>query len=235
MRVSWMVDLLPYLGKSDIAGQIDTKKSWREDPNIHAGTNWVPQFLNPAYPRSSWQAHVPSLPGYAFGATHYTALGGIGPDAAELADTPANRSRLGLFGYDRVTDFNDIPDGASNTIYLITTPPNIPRPWIAGGGATVQGVPESNSLAPFVTDFGGGKKGAYVLMADGSVRFLKSDTSDAVFKALVTKAGGESFGVLDALAPKVGAPGEAPKRDAPKADETKKDEKKPDVKEGEKK
>src|SRR5262245_4198598 len=236
-RVSWMVDLLPYLGKSDIAAQIDPKKSWREDPNIHAGTNWVPQFLNPSYPRTSWQARVPSLPGYQFGATHYTGLGGIGPDAAELADTPANRPRLGLFGYDRVTDLNDVPDGLSNTIYLITTPPNVARPWISGGGATVQGVPETDSLAPFVTDFGGGKKGAYVLMADGSVRFLKSDTPDAVFKALVTKAGGESFGVLDALAPKVGAPGAAPRSATPspstKADEVKKeDPKKPDAKEG---
>jgi len=235
-RVGWMVELLPYLGKGDIANQIDTKKSWHEDPNLHAGTNWVPQFLNPMYPRSSWQARVPSLPGYQFGATHYTGLGGIGPDAAELADTPANRKRLGLFGYDRVTDLNDIADGASNTIYLITTPPNVPRPWIAGGGATVQGVPETNSLAPFVTDFGGGKKGAYVLMADGSVRFLKSDTPDAVFKALVTKAGADDFGVLDAVAPKIGAPTESKKPAAPKPDEVKKeDEKKPETKEGEKK
>jgi hypothetical protein len=234
-RLSWMIDLLPYLGKADIAGQIDTKKGWRDEPNVHAGTNWIPQFLNPMYPRSSWQAQVPSMPGYAFGATHYTALGGIGLDAAELADTPANQKRLGLFGYDRTTDFNNIPDGASNTIYLITTPPNVPRPWIAGGGATVQGVPETNSMAPFVTDFGGGKKGAYVLMADGSVRFLKHDTPDDVFKALVTKAGGDSFGVLDAVAPKVNAPTEPPKKpEAPapapevKKEEPKKDEAKKD-------
>ncbi|MCX7699385.1 MAG: DUF1559 domain-containing protein, partial [Gemmataceae bacterium] len=200
-RVSWMVELLPFLGKAEVRANIDTKKPWRAPQNLAAATNWVPELLNPAYPRSSWVARLPSLPEYTLGATHYVGLAGIGLDAADLPDTPENRKRLGLFGYDRPTNLDDVPDGLSSTIYMITVPPGVPRPWISGGGATIQGVPETNSLAPFVSDHGGGKKGAYILMADGSVRFLRQDTADAVFKALVTKAAGDDHGTLDAVAP----------------------------------
>jgi hypothetical protein len=217
-RVSWMVDLLPMLGKPEVYNEIDTKLPWRSEKNLRAAATWIPQFINPQYPRESWQARLPSLPGNDLGVTHYTALSGIGLDAAEWDENdPAARKKLGLFGYNRPTNFNDIPDGASNTIYLITTPPNVSRPWIAGGGATVQGVPEKNSIAPFVANHGQ-KRGAYVAMADGSVRFLSADTPDAVFKALVTKAGGDDVGDLETVAPKV--VGGSASKPATKAEET---------------
>ncbi len=200
-RVSWMAELLPFLGKAEIRANIDTKKPWRDPQNLAVATNWVPELLNPLNPRSSWVARLPSLPDYTLGATHYVGLAGIGLDAADLPNSPNFRNRLGLFGYDRPTNLDDVSDGLSSTIYMISVPPSVPRPWIAGGGATIQGVPETNSLAPFVSDHGGGKLGAYVLMADGSVRFLRHDTADAVFKALVTKAAGDDPGTLDSVAP----------------------------------
>ena len=130
------------------------------------------------------------------------------------------RKKLGLFGYDRSTKFEDVSDGLANTIYLIQVPPVYQRPWVAGGGATVQGVPESRSIAPFVSVQSDGKHGAFVLMADGSVRFIK-ETIDSwpfdkftgepvgavytpggwwenvpkpgVWQALSTRAGGETL------------------------------------------
>lgn len=217
-RVSWMIDLLPMLGKGDIFNEIDPKLSWKNEKNLHAGVNWVPEFINPQYPRETWQARVTSVPTHNLGATHYVGLSGIGMDSAEWDDAnPATRKKLGMFGYDRQTRFDDIPDGASNTIYVITVPPNVQRPWIAGGGATVQGVPEKNSMAPFVYDHGG-KRGAYVLMADGSVRFLSADIPDKVFQALVTKAGNDDVGDLDGIAPKVGPTGPAGSKPKPKVE-----------------
>jgi prepilin-type processing-associated H-X9-DG protein len=217
-RVSWMVELLPALGKAEVYNDIDSKLPWRHEKNLRPATTWIPQFINPQYPRESWQARLPSLSGYDLGVTHYTALSGIGLDSAEWDENdPAVRKKLGLFGYDRSTKFDDIHDGASNTIFLITTPPNVARPWIAGGGATVQGVPEKNSIAPFVANHGG-KRGAYVLMADGSVRFVAADVSDKVFQAMVTKAGDDDVGDFDAVAPKV-AGGSVPKP-AAKPDES---------------
>jgi hypothetical protein len=97
-----------------------------------------------------------------------------------------------MFNYNFETRFEDVRDGLSNTIYLIQVPPTYPRPWIAGGGATVMGVPEKNSIAPFVWDQGSGKRGTHVIMGDGSVRFLSATMSDAAFQALVTKAGEDS-------------------------------------------
>jgi len=58
-------------------------------------------------------------------------------------------------------------------------------PWLAGGGSTVRSVPEQGSIKPFVNNYGG-KQGAYVIMADGSVRFVKGDVSDKVFQDMVT-------------------------------------------------
>ncbi len=74
----------------------------------------------------------------------------------------------------------------------------------------MQGVPEKNSLAPFVHDFGGGKRGAYALMADGSVRWIPANTPDKIFQSMVTKDGGDNSGSLDADAPLVPPGGAAP-------------------------
>ena len=55
---------------------------------------------------------------------------------------------------------------------------------MAGGGSTIRGVPEKNSVAPFVSTQYNGKAGTYALMSDGSVRFIAANVSDDVFKAL---------------------------------------------------
>jgi hypothetical protein len=203
-RVGWMVDLLPFLGRQDVFEQIHLDKPWREDSNLRAGSNWIPQFVNPMYPRTSWQVRLPSLPDHALGATHFTGLSGIGMDSAEYAaNDPAAAKKIGMFGYNRQVRFEDVKDGLSNTIYMIQVPPYLNRPWIAGGGATVQGVPEKNSIAPFVYKQANGKMGTYALMGDASVRFIGADIPDKSFQALVTIAGGESTDDLETVAPKV--------------------------------
>jgi len=99
-------------------------------------------------------------------------------------------------------------------------------PWIAGGGATLRGVPEKNSIAPFVlsTDRTGkviqhqGKRGTYVLMTDGSVRFVDQNVSDDVFKAMCTLGGPapEDFALdKNSSTPLIPAP---KKKDAPPPD-----------------
>jgi hypothetical protein len=113
--------------------------------------------------------------------------------------------KIGIFGYDRHTALRDITDGAANTILMAEVPPMVKRPWLAGGGATAVGVPEKNSVKPFVSLQPNGKKGTLVVMADGSVRFISENVSDEVFKALATIKGNESI-ILNREAPKVEAP-----------------------------
>jgi uncharacterized protein (TIGR03067 family) len=50
------------------------------------------------------------------------------------------------------------------------------------------------------------KRGTYALMADGSVRWINDTIDKNVFLGMVTRAGGENLGDLDAKAPKVAAP-----------------------------
>jgi prepilin-type processing-associated H-X9-DG protein len=136
------------------------------------------------------------------GATHFVGIAGVGIDAADYsARDEAVAKKLGVFGYDRRTTVKDITDGLSNTVFMVQVPPTHQRPWIAGGGATVMGVPETRSIEPFVAPHGG-KRGTYVLMCDGSVRFVKDDIDDNVFKALCTIKGGEPIADLNSVAPK---------------------------------
>ncbi len=232
-RVSWMCDLLPFLGYDGLSRRIRREEPWNDERNLQAGSAWISEFLNPEYPQESWRAHVPSLKGRDLGATHFVGLTGVGMDAGDYPDTPEYAKKLGLFGWNRQTKLADVSDGLSNTIYMIQVPPNMPRPWLRGGGATAQGVPTTGSIKPFVTQMKDGRRGTYVLMADGSVRFLKEGIADPVFQALVTYKGGEQIPDIDTFAPRERTGGTAlvtppvkPKLESPKVDPPKVEPKK---------
>lgn len=202
-RVSWMAELLPSLGYDVLYSKIDKTQGWNSPQNLQAGRAWIPEFLDPGQESDSWRAKLGSLGGRELGGTHFVGLSGIGQDAAELADTPENAKRLGIFGYERQTSLDAIQsgDGLSNTIYMIQTLPNIARPWIRGGGSTIQGVSAKDSFLPYRSMHSDSTFGAHVIMADGSIRNIRSGISDDVFKALVTYKGGEKIEGLDDLAP----------------------------------
>jgi hypothetical protein len=206
-RVSWMAGLLPFLGYQEIYDSIDFKTSWRTEVNVKQGAVLIPAFLNPRYERAYWRAHPPSLGILDLGATHFVGVAGVGIDAADYrSNDPTVAKKIGVFGYDRRTAVKDITDGMSNTVYMIQVPPTYERPWIAGGGATITGIPESRSMEPFARTQANGKRGTYVLMCDGSVRFIGADIPDDVFKALCTIKGGEEIADLNKVAPKVDPP-----------------------------
>jgi hypothetical protein len=147
-------------------------------------------------------------------------MAGVGPDAAEYKkDDP----RAGIFGYDRQTRKEDVKDGLSNTIFAIQTDPALAGPWIAGGGSTVRGTSEKGDRdvgfrGGFLSPNYGGKEGVWVLMADGSTRFLTKGVSPDIFKRLCTMAGGDDVGDVEGIAPKVNLPviGQAPKANVKK-------------------
>jgi hypothetical protein len=74
---------------------------------------------------------------------------------------------------------------------------------MAGGGSTLRGVPEKDSVKPFISTTHNGKAGTFLLMADGSVRFVGADVKDEVFKALCTIKGPAEVAGLDREAPVV--------------------------------
>ena len=165
----------------------------------------MPELLAPHLPPSSWRAASPYADGRSLGATNFVGIAGVGRDAArDTAADPQQARRMGVVGYDWGSRLEEITDGPANTIYLMTVPPTYPRPWVAGGGATVAGVDDSlpNPITDFAFPAPGRKTGAYALMADGSVRWIAADVDPKVFLGMATCAGGESLGDLDKAAPK---------------------------------
>ncbi len=195
-RVSWMAGLLPFLGQDTIYGKINFKDSWRSPSNWLPAATLIPQFVDPTYPPSSFYVAGLGLP-LEPAATHYVGIAGVGLDAADYdpAD-PANAKKRGVMSYNNGLRLEDIAKGhgLGNTIVVMQVPPDSltgVTPWMAGGGSTLRGVPDQNSVAPFVfndKDASGKttRRGTYALMADGSVRFIDPSVSDDVFKAMAT-------------------------------------------------
>ena len=223
-RVAWTAELLEFIPEyASLRASIDFQKSWNEGNNrIVAGTA-IPQFLAPdeppgAYPGDSWRSSLAGANSVA--ATHFVGVGGVGADAANYeARDPSTAKKRGVFGYDRITRLDEITDGPANTIAVIQVPPTFKTCWLAGGGSTIRGVPETDSLEPFVCTAYKGKKGTFAIMADGKLRFIAADMKPELFQALCTIAGGEPVGDIDTIAPEVNEgttlrpalPGELPK------------------------
>jgi hypothetical protein len=118
--------------------------------------------------------------------THYIGMAGIG---AESPTFDAHQPGVGIWGYDRQITEDDIKDGVSSTILLFETNRDT-GPWIAGGPSTVRGL--DLSAVPYFGvggQFGGLHATCPVVMADGSVRQLDSETDIDVFVATTTIAG----------------------------------------------
>ncbi len=192
-HLSWLVAVLPFLGEEykGLHAYIQTKESSHSPDNLRQAATVVPAFLNPQTPRSSWWVRVPSLPDNDLATTQFVGIAGIGLDAARYAaDDTEHRDKLGVFGYERATKLADIPR-PGGTIAVAQVPASFKRPWIAGGGATVQGVPETNSIQPFVSAEHDKKRGTYVIMADFSVRFVPETIPNDLFKAMCTLKGAD--------------------------------------------
>jgi flagellar basal body-associated protein FliL len=208
-RVSFFPEFLPYLGDDRyfaIKDGINRSKSWRDVDNVKQGRILIPQFLHPeGGPRF---VKIRSLD-TDMAATHYVGMAGVGPDAAYL---PRGHRDAGVFGYDRQTTLEDVRlnDGESYTIMLIQTDKSMVGPWIAGGGYTVRGTSVSGNDVGQPGGFSApahkGMQGTWVVMCDGSTRFLKKGVSPTVFKALCTVWGRDDHGEVDLLAPNESLP-----------------------------
>jgi hypothetical protein len=228
-RISWMAEVLRYLPQYvDEFGNnpgayplgIQPNLGWHEGSNLTAARMLVPQFLAQNSPENEWRVQYPKVQ-YPLAANQFVGLAGIGLDAAEEG-TPPNRR--GVFSYDRPTQLAEITDGLGMTIAVLQVPPDFKTPWLAGGGSTVRGVQEKDSIRPFVCAEYQGKRGSYAVMANGDVRFVTEDIPDSLFQALVTIAGNEPVKKeeLDKYAPLVPLPeGMELKAGAPPAAEVK--------------
>lgn len=222
-RVSWMAELLPYLGYDQVSRRIRRDLSWRDDENITPASVLVPNFLAPGSVKSTWYVSYPAIePELA--ATHFVGMAGVGLDAATY---PRDHPDAGIFSYDYRTSLADVSN-KSKTIFMIQVPPGFHSPWIAGGGSTIRGVPQTKSVQPFLSLNDKHERTTTVVMADGSVKTISGKISDEVFKALCRVKGDKGDLDLRELKP-VPVPDEQPElKAAPTAPPTAKaEDKKP--------
>lgn len=233
-RISFLRELLPYFDDDryrQLYTQIDPAKPWHDTQNLKAARVLVPQFLHPAAPPYYGPAIAEGRE-VRVALTHFVGMAGVGPDAPFYRkDDP----RAGIFGdpaYRPPTTLDDIRDGTSNTILMIQVDSRLAGPWIQGGGSTMRGTSLSGTDVGrpygFLAPPHNGQPGTFVVMADGSVRFLTRNISPEVFKALCTMAGGENLPALDSVAPRIESLPETPAPFKP-VEKTKPPEKKPAV------
>jgi len=168
---------------SDIIASIDRKAPWDAPANARAAHTRVATLLCPAN-LATWPEGQPAL-------TQYVGTAGIGLDVAGLSRDQAGK-RAGAFRYDEPTPLDVITDGQSNTIAVAETNREL-GPWIRGGPSTVRGL--DLNVTPYLgrgRQFAGlHLKGGNFGFCDGSARFIAETIDPAVFRALLTIAGGE--------------------------------------------
>jgi hypothetical protein len=194
-RLSWYVEVLPFLEQQNLYSTIDRRKGWEDSANETAVRLHLRMLYCP-----DWGREKDLDPPYL---TAYLGVAGQGADAATL---PAGDPRVGVFGYDRCTSLDEIKDGTSRTLLILESARDNGA-WAQGGAGTVRGLvsgeqPYLGSGRPFGgthfaenTVFGRGKSiGCNAALADGAVRFLNESIAPPVLEALVTIAGGKEIG-----------------------------------------
>lgn len=184
-RFSWLVALYPYVEDKSGVERLDQSASWDEKKNREVVVPRLNFVACPANPNCAETGEPPL--------THYIGVAGLGIDAATL---PLNDRRAGFFGYDRKTMRSDIQDKLAFTMTVAETRSEN-GPWAAGGPATVRGIdPEGPAYISKKGQFGwhSSSSGCNILLADGSVRFVKDSVNPRIIEALATIAGGEEVG-----------------------------------------
>ena len=188
-RISWLLGFGPFLESQPMWRSINHDRPW--DDACHAALRQAhmrildcPSVTNPVRADGSFS-------------TFYVGITGVGPDSATL---PATHRRSGAFGITRTISFSDIADGLSTTMVVSETS-QIQGAWIQAGAATTRAVDPAER--PYIgpnRPFGGNHRGgAYVLFADGSVRFAKDGVNPTVFESMATINGNDPYrmGELD--------------------------------------
>jgi hypothetical protein len=178
-RLSWEVDLLPYMDQTNLYNSLNLNKGWNDPDNRKPIASPITIYLNPGVTQTKTKDGLP--------VTHYVGWAGLGPEGPTL---PVNNPKAGCFAYDRVTKIQDIKDGTSNTGMVSEASKDFGS-WAAGGRPTLR----SLTKQPYVNgpDGIGGpyEGGVQVGFADGSVHYISKDVDPKMMEALMTINGGE--------------------------------------------
>ncbi|MBA4065228.1 MAG: hypothetical protein C0501_16255 [Isosphaera sp.] len=215
-----MVRLLPYVEQDNIVQGYDYAKSWNNNTanaggpsNLQIINHDVPLLICPSTPNSRAGKFVSDYcVSDSIGTSAYPYLG------YPATPAPTAKQVEGFFGNNGLpVRPDDVSDGLSNT-FMMFEDVGRPQYWLngrmaSGSGAgsekwadpanriTIQVIPAScNQGKTFfncnngneIYSFHGGNTGANFLFGDGSVHFISDKLSGLAFRALYTRAGGET-------------------------------------------
>jgi hypothetical protein len=160
---SWRVALLPYLEQQNLYNQYRFDEPWDSENNQKLLAQMPAVYRHPT---------VPGIAGNRQSSSYYvlTGKGGI------FNDEPAKSG----------TAFHEIPDGTSNTLFVVEAKRDIP--WTKPEDISVDMEGQLPKLGGYARD------GFAAAIADGSVRFLPQAIDPQILKAMFTAAGGEVVG-----------------------------------------
>jgi hypothetical protein len=169
-RWSWLAEIASQRDNPQ-AIAINWSQRWNDPSTDRFVRRPIPRFQNPLVENQASEDKYP--------ASHFVGVAGVGIDAATL---PVDHPRVGIFGQDRKTKPQDIRDGASNTMLLAGVEQHLGS-WADG----------ATSYRPFTREpyvhgpdgFGTGQpKSMFVLMADGSVKEINTETDPTVVRRM---------------------------------------------------
>jgi hypothetical protein len=175
-QASWVVRVLPQLGRGDLRDRIHSAptdgedRPW-DDPSNREAVGTVLEALVTPEMASSGIRRDPS----GAGLTGFVGISGTGPASPGLPEGSDDPAR-GFFGYHRIARPSEVADGLSSTAVVMEARSQR-GPWAQNGPSTVRPIESF--------------EGGLVLMADGSVRVLARTTDPGVLRALSTIAAGD--------------------------------------------
>lgn len=171
---SWRVLLLPYLDQAELYNQYRFDEPWNGPHNSTLADQVPAVYRCPSFEKYHRRHNLETT--HTRRLTNYVAI----------VDASA------VFRGAETTTLGDIADGSSNTLAIAEArghavhwmqPDDVTPDEILADLQTATGDHRSNHVG-----------GLQVLMSDGSVRFLSSNTREETFRALATRSGGEALG-----------------------------------------
>jgi hypothetical protein len=160
--LSWRVAILPQLGYQSLYDQFHLDEPWDSPHNLALAAQMPPLYA------------CPSLSDRRTFVTGYQVVVGPKPELGSIGT---------LFEWARGVEIREVLDGTSNTVMVVETKRLIP--W------TQPDDPTFDRDAPLPQMGSDHPAGFHVLLADGTVRFLKDSISPETLRTLLTRDGGE--------------------------------------------
>ncbi len=212
----WIVGILPFIEREDLNSQFAQYHYIVRDNNLRAARQTIVQALicpsdgtgfnkELSSLQAQWDNEPVALTNYK-GVIGDPNMGGGGVGTADLHNVSPNNGLFWRMNYQHPVNFAQITDGLSNTLMIGEDVPkyNYHSAWFYSNGDYcschrplnffAKPAPTNNSTWPRDMSFRSQHPGAVQFaIADGSVQIVRDNVDFSHFRALCTRAGGETI------------------------------------------